>query len=188
LIEYTTIIRELLAGASAVTYHGKFYSVERLKLMPPLPQELFPGFFLSGSSEAGLAAARALGATVVKYPQPASAYETAPHPEISAAGIRVGIIAREDVNEAWAIARARFPEDRKGQLTHQLAMKVSDSAWHQQLSEMHREIEHTPYWLVPFQNYQTFCPYLVGSYTQVSGEFSPLYGTWLPHIHRGCAT
>ena len=35
-----------------------------------------------------------------------------------------------------AVARERFPEDRKGQITHQLAMKVSDSAWHRQLSEL----------------------------------------------------
>ena len=37
--------------------------------------------------------------------------------------------------EAWDVARARFPEDRKGQLTRQLATKVSDSVWHKQLSE-----------------------------------------------------
>jgi alkanesulfonate monooxygenase len=28
------------------------------------------------------------------------------------------------------------------------------------------------YWMWPFQNYQTFCPYLVGSYQQVAGEIS----------------
>src|SRR6266568_2707506 len=50
--------------------------------------------------------------------------------DAAALGIRIGIIAREDAGEAWAVARARFPEDRKGQLTHQLAMKVSDSEWH----------------------------------------------------------
>jgi len=34
LVEYTTIIQRLLAGGSPVTFHGKFYSVERLALTP----------------------------------------------------------------------------------------------------------------------------------------------------------
>jgi alkanesulfonate monooxygenase len=28
------------------------------------------------------------------------------------------------------------------------------------------------YWMWPFQNYQTFCPYLVGSYEEVADEIS----------------
>ena len=51
-------------------------------------------------------------------------------------------------------------------------MKVSDSVWHHQLSEMGESLKgkRDPYWLVPFQNYKTFCPYLVGSYDQVASE------------------
>jgi alkanesulfonate monooxygenase len=30
----------------------------------------------------------------------------------------------------------------------------------------------SPYWLVPFQNYKTFCPYLVGSYQTTAKELS----------------
>jgi alkanesulfonate monooxygenase len=60
--------------------------------------------------------------------------------------------------------------DRKGQLTHHLAMKVSDSSWHRQLSDLGEAAQNprNPYWLVPFENYKTFCPYLVGSYAQVA--------------------
>jgi alkanesulfonate monooxygenase len=49
-------------------------------------------------------------------------------------------------------------------------MKVSDSSWHRQLSELGNAppSAHNPYWLVPFENYKTFCPYLVGSYAQVA--------------------
>ena len=89
-------------------------------------------------------------------------------------GIRVGIIAREDEGTAWRVAHARFPEDRKGQLTHQLAMKKSDSSWHKQLSEIGEETdEGNPiYWLGPFKNYKTFCPYLVGNYERVAHELA----------------
>jgi alkanesulfonate monooxygenase len=53
-------------------------------------------------------------------------------------------------------------------------MKVSDSVWHKQLSELGEEeqSEANPYWLVPFNNYKTFCPYLVGSYRRVADELS----------------
>ncbi len=60
------------------------------------------------------------------------------------------------------------------QLTHAMARKVSDSAWYEQLSEIgERPTEcGSPYWLIPFENYKTFCPYLVGSYDEVRCEIS----------------
>lgn len=179
LVEYTTIIKALLAGPLAVSYDGAFHAVEKLKLSPSLPPALFPGVFVSGSSEAGLKAVKALQATAVKYPTPAGE-ETPGDPSI-AWGIRVGVIAREDSDEAWTIARARFPEERKGQLTHQLAMKVSDSSWHRQLSGSEATAPDAIYWLAPFQNYKSMCPYLVGSYARVAGELAR-------QIALGCRT
>jgi len=171
LVEYTTIISRLLTGPAPLTYEGDFHSVAMLKLTPPLPEALVPGIFISGSSEAGLAAARTLGATAIKYPRAADAEERSPD-DLLHLGVRVGIIARERDADAWAVAHSRFPEDRKGQLTHQLAMKVSDSSWHKQLSTVVVETERSPYWLVPFQNYKTMCPYLVGSYDRVAQELA----------------
>jgi alkanesulfonate monooxygenase len=169
LHEYTRLILDLCAG-DVVTREGRYYRVRNLRLTPPVPEALRPGVFVSGSSEAGLAAARALGAVAVQYPRPPA--EAMPAPADLRAGIRIGIIARADGAEAWTAARARFPEDRRGQLTHQLAMKVSDSEWHQQLSALGAVPagEENPYWLHPFENYKTFCPYLVGSYSRVAEE------------------
>jgi alkanesulfonate monooxygenase len=126
---------------------------------------------VSGSSEAGVAAAKALGATAIKYPKPAGEEEAAAD-DVVRPGIRVGIIARQDEATAWEVARARFPEDRKGQLTRNLATKVSDSVWHKQLSDIDDTGKKSPYWLVPFNNYKTMCPYLVGSYDQVADELA----------------
>ena len=172
LTEYTTIIHRLLASPSPFSFEGRFYRVENLRLTPPLPQQLFPGILVSGSSEAGLNAAQALGATAVHYPKPAREYEVGPVSEGASGGIRVGIIAREDDEDAWQVAHARFPEDRKGQLAHQLAMRASDSTWHKQLSEAGEATDEgdSIYWLGPFKNYKTFCPYLVGSYERVARE------------------
>lgn len=171
LVEYTTIIQGLLKNDDPVTFHGRYHKVTQLKLVPSLLDQLFPGVFVSGSSDAGLAAAKALGATAVKYPK-APDQACPPQDPTIEHGIRTGIIARQSSQEAWKTAYRRFPPDRLGQLTHQLAMKVSDSVWHQELSELAEEqaTEGDPYWLVPFQNYKTMCPYLVGSYEEVSKE------------------
>ena len=172
LVEYTLIIRRLVEGSAPLTFTGEFYTVQGLKLTPALPPELFPGIFVSGSSDAGQRAAQAMGATAVKYPK-APTEETEPDEGVGA-GLRVGIIARESSDEAWTLARARFPEDRRGQLTRQLATKVSDSVWHRQLSELAAATatgDH-PYWLILFENYKTMCPYLVGSYDRVGEELA----------------
>jgi alkanesulfonate monooxygenase len=178
LAEYTGIVQALLRGTEPVNFDGRYYKVTNLKLTPPLTPELMPGVFVSGSSAAGMQAAQQLGATAVEYPKPLAEYATdAPHSNGSN-GIRIGVIARSDDNEAWSVARTRFPEDRKGQLTHQLAMKVSDSSWHRQLSGLAQDDPaiDNPYWLVPFQNYKTFCPYLVGSYDRVANEVARYVG------------
>lgn len=173
VVEYVLLMRELMAGLGPVTFQGQYYKVKNLKLTPPIPDELRPHFFVSGSSAAGLSAAGAVGATAVKYPGRSDEDAGALSGSIDR-GIRVGIIARERPEEAWTIAHARFPPDRKGQIAHSMAMTVSDSKWHEQLSSMGRRSvsdEH-PYWLVPFENYKTFCPYLVGSYDAVADELA----------------
>jgi alkanesulfonate monooxygenase len=174
LVEYTTIIKLLLSRPDPVTYEGKFYRLEKLRMTPPLAPELFPVILMSGSSEAGLAAAKAIGAVAVQYPKPARECEPVAIVNGFKAGVRVGIIARETNEEAWAVAYERFPGDRKGQIVHSLAMKISDSHWHKQISDVAKEPGSTQgvYWVWPFENYKTFCPYLVGSYQDVSQEIS----------------
>jgi alkanesulfonate monooxygenase len=178
LVEYTSLILSLLASGQSVSLEGRYYRVTNVKMTPPLAADLLPGVFVSGSSAAGLEAAVALGATAVQYPKPAAEYADT---TVSAAeaGVRIGLIAREKGDDAWSVARARFPEDRRGQVVHQLAMKVSDSVWHRQLSELGKieaDPEQNPYWLVPFENYKTFCPYLVGSYERVADEVARYIG------------
>jgi alkanesulfonate monooxygenase len=172
LVEYTTIIKLLLASPDPVTYAGKFYKVDKLKMTPPLAREHFPGILMSGSSDVGLAAAKEVGALAVQYPKPARECEPVAQLNGLPAGVRVGIIARETSKDAWTVAYERFPGDRKGQIAHGLAMKVSDSHWHKQISDMAKECQSTAgaYWTWPFENYKTFCPYLVGSYQDVSEE------------------
>jgi alkanesulfonate monooxygenase len=180
ITEYGSIVVGLLRGES-VSLDGTHYQVKNLKLTPKLPDELFPVLLMSGSSPAALATARTLGATAIRYPQDPEKEEDIERPDGVQMGLRVGIVAHEDAASAWAEAERRFPDDWQGQIMHELAMKTTDSHWHKQLSVDAAGFEgndgsprdahaRSPYWLHPFQQYQTFCPYLVGSYERVADE------------------
>lgn len=171
LVEYATIMRRLVADEGPVDFEGEWYQVRNLRLRPAIPDHLQPGYLVSGSSPAGMLAARALDATAVQYPKPTDEYEAMDDDaEPKDKGIRIGMIAREDADEAWRIAWERFPGEKRGRLMHRLAMATSDSMWHQQLSRLGEadRSERPSYWLHPFENYKTFCPYLVGSYDDVA--------------------
>jgi alkanesulfonate monooxygenase len=172
LVEYSQVILKLLRGEGPVTCNGEFYQVRALRLLPQCPAELCPGFMMSGSSDAAQKAAAAIGATTIHYPQPSHAYAQGCDQRMGDTGIRVGIIARGDSHEAWEVAYSRFPRNRRGELTHQLAMKVSESMWNQQLSDPARRRDVHPYWLAPFEQYKTMCPYLVGSHVEVGEELA----------------
>ncbi len=169
LREFTDIVMALTAG-DTLTTAGDWYETNDLKLAPSVPEALRPRLLMSGSSPASLATATALGATAIQYPQPPG--QAADRPDGTDTGIRVGIVAREDSEQAWRVAHDRFPPNRRGELMHQMAMTRSDSQWHRTLSELATSSaeEANPYWLGPFESYDTFCPYLVGSYNQVAEE------------------
>jgi alkanesulfonate monooxygenase len=168
------IIRGLLEGGPPFSFEGKYYRVDRLTMQPHLNPALFPGILVSGSSDSGQEAARAMGAVAVNYPEPPGQCATGRSTPNGPCGVRVGLIARADEDQAWKVALERFPEDRGGQLTHQFAMKVSDSVWHKLLSDVGARLngKRDTYWLHPFETYKTFCPYLVGSYQQVAAELA----------------
>jgi alkanesulfonate monooxygenase len=157
LVEYTRIVQQLLNGRGPVTFDGKFYSVTNLTLRPALPAEMHPGILISGSPEAGMAAARETGAIAVLYPEPPRSDNPRSLQNRGRYGVRVGIITRPRGEDAWASAQARFPEDQ-GRLNRQPATRTSDS--------------RDTYWVYPFENYQTNCPYLVGSYQSVAEELA----------------
>jgi alkanesulfonate monooxygenase len=164
LKEYAEVLRELLQGGRGTTYDGRWYSLHGVRLVPPVPAELFPEFMVSGSSTASVAAARFVGGLSMRYPEP-----TPSAPDDGAFGIRIGIVTRPERADAWRVAKRRFPADRRGEVAHAVATKVSDSLWHEQLSSL-EDVGDPAYWLHPFKTYKTFCPYLVGSYSELVAE------------------
>jgi alkanesulfonate monooxygenase len=171
LVEYATIVRNLLRTAGPVSFDGRYNKVAILKLTPPLPAEFAPDFFVSGFSAAGMSAARQLQATAIENPKPAAECAAA---DGGRRGMRIGIIARREDAEAWSVARARFPESRAREFAPPLAAKISGSSWQAQFSRAAPATarRENPYWLTPFQHYKAPCPYLVGSYDRVAREIA----------------
>jgi alkanesulfonate monooxygenase len=175
LIEYVEVVRDLLAGRR-VTYSGSYYRIESAKVRSAPADDLRPDLFLSGSSSRCKQAATALGVARLCYPVPPDAALSEAAGAGTQWGMRIGIIARDSSDEAWAVAGTRFPEDPRGVAKQRIISRMSQSSWQRSLSEMAETATHTAsagagrdtYWLRPFQSYKTFCPYLVGSYEQVA--------------------
>lgn len=172
LFDYAKLVQGLLRSNGLFSHEGEYYKVDKIKMMPSIPEEMIPVELISGTSEAGIATAEKLGATKVKYAKPLSEYESETPKHNFDLGVRFGIIARETSEEAWTIANKRFPDDLKGKMAHALASKTSDSKWHEQLSNLEAIENRSVYWLKPFQTYKTFCPYLVGSHEEVANELA----------------
>ncbi len=172
LCDYAIMINGLLKAKGLFSHEGKYYKVTNIKMRPQIPEEMIPVELISGTSEAGLAAAEKLGATKVKYAKPLSEYKGVEPDTNFDLGVRFGIIARDTSEEAWDIANERFPDDMKGKMAHTMATKASDSSWHKELSNLEKREAKEVYWLKPFHTYKTFCPYLVGSHQEVAEELA----------------
>jgi alkanesulfonate monooxygenase len=179
LVEYATLVRQLLEGRH-VTYVSQHFGMSAVRLEPELSTPFRPGYMVSGSCPAGVAAARALGALPV-YARPPEAASASRRDHFAA--LRLGIIARSDRDAAWHTAFGRFPPDRGGPLTRSVARKVSDSRWHLTLCRLAEERASSgdPFWLGPFDGYKSMCPYLVGSHEDVASAIAA-------YVRRGFTT
>lgn len=182
LSEYGSVLTKLLRG-DRVTVKGQYYTLFGLKLDVNVSKDLYPMLTVSGSSPAGLKCAQVLGAVAVMYPKPLEPHQISNSspvfPEAQSAGlhtgIRIGILARQSAEDAWAEAKARFPETPSGEAMRKSAVQASDSSWLRQLSTLadHEKTDaRNVYWLGPFGSLKSFCPYLVGSYDEVASYLS----------------
>lgn len=170
LTEYATVVKELLTGGM-VNFAGEYYNFRRARLSAPVPPDLFPTAYVSGSSPACLQTGEALGVTQLSFPLPPEDHVGPDVPKSKfGRGISVGIIAREDSAEAWRIAHQRFPADPEGAARMKLLISAGVSSWQPQLASVSipDEAPGQTYWLVPFRYHHTFCPYLVGNYDEVA--------------------
>lgn len=177
LAEYGLIVMKLLTGEN-VTFKGRFYSLNGVRLSSGIPIDLRPHITVAGSSPAGRKCATILGATPIEYPEPLDVTSLSCERSIGLStshhcskGIRVGILARETTHVAWEQAEEWLPDDSMDKSRLHSAVSITDSSWLRRLSDMAPSVRTGPpdvYWLRPFQMGISFCPYLVGSYEDVA--------------------
>ncbi|HTE39528.1 MAG TPA: LLM class flavin-dependent oxidoreductase [Steroidobacteraceae bacterium] len=172
LVEYGKIVRGLLSTKGVFSFSGEYYQVSNTRLSLPVPKDLFPVFMTAGSSEAGSAAALELDACAVRYLLPAHEYGGKSFDPRIEHGARLGIIVRNARDEAWATAKRRYPPSKDGAIIRQYSDSLSDSTWVKELGKAVAIPEGHPYWLGPYRNYQTSCPFLVGDFEEVVTELA----------------
>jgi alkanesulfonate monooxygenase len=172
LTEYGQIVKSLLTADRPTSRRGTYYTFNAASLARPLDPWLAPKIYISGASEDCVRAQRNLAIERLTYPREPSTYVgMAPQ---AVWGVKIGIIAREDPEDAWRVAHRRFPVDPSGEQTHDLASKLVKSHWYKQqfADAVAESAPNGTYWLYPFRAYQTFAPYLVGSYAEVGDTFA----------------
>ena len=80
-----------------------------------------------------------MGAVAVEYPAPPDVVRDTGDVPGGSRHSRRHHRARRCRAQPGASPMQRFPDDRRGRLSHALAMKTSDSAWHRTLSDLARE-------------------------------------------------
>src|SRR5215813_11888600 len=68
LVEYVSIMKSLFDEPGPLTFTGTYFAVKNLAIKPQIRPELVPEVFVSGTSAAGVKAAKAIGATSISYP------------------------------------------------------------------------------------------------------------------------
>lgn len=174
IVEYGAIMRHILFEKTPLTFLGRYYRVRSLQLQPwpALKSHCVPTLTISGSSPAGLAAARQLGARAIQYLRPPNDYDGVVFSPELQYGARVGIVSRPKTSDAWEVARERYPADASGAEIRKYFTKISDSAWVRELGRSGNSPQESPYWLGPYNNNQASCPFLVGDISEVAAALS----------------
>lgn len=165
LLEFIQIVQGLTENSPApLTYEGKYYQVKDLRLNPPVPKELLPGYFVAGHSDKAQEIKALTGAVGMQMlpPKPDQLPE-------GVQGIHFGIMTRRTEEEVWDAAHKRFPESERGKFVLEQSMKRTDSVWKKRLKFMAdtEDVCENGYWLAPFRNFQADCPYFIGSHERV---------------------
>ncbi len=179
--EYTELIWALLTTDGTVTFAGKYYKVNALKLYPPTPKALLPEFFFAGGSDAATTLSRVVNGTQMRMLSPNLHEGVVP----GETGVHFGIVTRQHEEAAWEAAERCFPEDKRGERIQALAMKNTDSVWKQRMmkaARLEQEAKKPGYWLRPFKSFQADCPYFIGSHAQVSELIAQLVRRGVRHF------
>jgi alkanesulfonate monooxygenase len=170
--EYMTVVRALLSSDEPLVHEGRFYRYRALHMFAQLEPELRPRVYVAGSSAAGRQMAAAVADVAITHPEPVEQFADTflgSGREGLQIGIRIGLVARPTDDEAWSVARALYPDDRRARLKTAMRKK-SPSDWNRRLAHLASEggLYDEVYWTGAFRSDKGNMPLLVGSYRKVA--------------------
>jgi alkanesulfonate monooxygenase len=189
---YAWILRALLSG-DTVDVNDEFYTYRQFRL-EPRPDVLGEcKVFVAGSSPASVGVALDVADVVVTHPVPFAEWtENFLIPLRDKGfggdlGIRIGVLCREDSDDAWRVAHERFPASWQGEQETRLKT-LSTNVWSRELAT--RAVAETaenngvrdPYWLGAFRTGKASAPFLVGDYAEVGGRLADYVASGVTHI------
>lgn len=163
LTEYIEVLFCLLRSDRPINYDGKYYKINNLKLPSLIDEEYFPTSFIAGSSQEAILARERTNSSKLQMAKPLSKFSAGLS---NTDGIYMGIIARSTHEEAMEILKEKFnPVYEEYEDILELSMLNTDAIWKKNLLE---EDDDSVFRLEPFKHFNADCPYLVGSYEEVS--------------------
>lgn len=194
LLRYGQVVKALLRGETLDGDDG-FWAYRRYRLEPRPEAAAGALIFVAGSSPASLLTARRVADVVVTHPAPFADWLTGlvrPLREegyTGELGIRMGVICRPDREEAWHIARERYPESWGGRQETLLKTR-SQNVWSRELAQRavraadgpSNPHDGRPYWLGAFSSALASAPFLVGDYGEVAAELARYAGAGAGHL------
>ncbi|MFY1632245.1 LLM class flavin-dependent oxidoreductase [Solwaraspora sp. WMMB335] len=157
LREYADLVLRLVGDPAPVTADGEFYRLRGARLRLPAGDGLRPVPFVAGHSPAARETARALDAVHVgMFPTDLRTPDQT--------GVYAGLIVRADDEQAWRVARERYPHDPDLERAAVAALRYTDAVWRREAvrpsAAGRPEVGHL--WTAPMRSLRADCPYLVG--------------------------
>ncbi|MDE1476888.1 LLM class flavin-dependent oxidoreductase [Xenorhabdus bovienii] len=164
LKEYAICVRDLLASRRPCNFNGHYYQLKNLQLPLSLPEALQPRFYVSGQSEGAQNVADVVDGErfCIISPQLEN--------PLGQGGVYLGMITKASRVDAWHEAQRMFPEDESGQQVVTHTMKYTDAQWKHHLYQQAQESSSASngYWISPFKNNRSDCPYVVKSHQEMA--------------------
>lgn len=175
--EYISCLKELLSldKGYKVNFNGKYYNYSDLYMEPHLTKVQFPDFFMAGSSKEALRVTRNYADVSLTRPGPIKEFLAKYNDTgIENFGIRIGIIAREKRDEAWAVAKQIFPGSRIGKIKAIARSGNEAIVNNKEIAELavKQETYDDVYWMGAYLSGNNNNPYLIGSVEEVANYLS----------------
>ena len=153
-----------LINPALPSYKGKYYQVQASEVYPKYNFGPFD-LFMSGALAEDLKSNKQ--AYFVRSIRPLEYMEKATVPNC---GLSLGIIARDNREEALREVDKYFPNDRRGEMLFSIAISNNETPWNKWLkSFLDKNGDSDPtYYLKPMKNFWTNAAYLVGTYEEVA--------------------